>query len=399
MLIDYIKELDAHYYMGVFGNRLPAAFVRGEGMRLFDSAGKSYKDFLAGIAVNALGYSDVQFKDAIKKQVDLLIHTSNYFYNEQQARLAEALCTKTGFDKVFFGNSGAEANECALKLALKRGNDRGIATPNVVALRHSFHGRTLSTLAITGKSGIGDSYQPPALSVRFIDGDDADGARQAIDENTCGVILEVIQGEGGVCPLDPAFVEEIRRLCDARDALLIIDEVQSGMGRTGKFLAQEYYGVKGDVTTLAKSLGNGLPIGACLATDAAAATFGPGDHGSTFGGNHLACVAGLYMCQAIDDDMLAHISKIGAYFRQQLEAFAERHTDQVREVRGKGLFLGMQLREPLDAHDVMTKLFDRGFIIGTAGMNTLRFLPPYIVGETDIEELLEALEAVLGGTN
>lgn len=310
--------------------------------------------------------------------------------------LAEALCQKTGYDKIFLGNSGAEANECALKLALKRANDLGIAAPTVVALRHSFHGRTLSTLAVTGKSGIGDSYQPPALAVKFLERDDLDSAREVIDDNTCGVILEVIQGEGGVLPLSEDFVRGVQSLCQEKNALLIVDEVQSGMGRTGKFLAQEYYDVEPDVTTLAKALGNGIPIGACLARESAAATFGPGDHGSTFGGNHLACAAGLYMVNVVDDRMMARNAEIGEYFKEQLLNFKDRHPDLVVDVRGRGLLLGAQLSDSLNAHDVMVKLFESGFIIATAGMNTLRFLPPYIVGNEDIDELIAALDKIVG---
>lgn len=397
MIIDFIKDLDHQYYMGVFGERYPAAFERGVGMRLYDTMGNSYLDFLSGIGVNALGYSDEMFKNEIKEQVDRLIHTSNLFYNEQQAQLAQDLCVKTNYDKVFFGNSGAEANECALKLALKRAKDNGITNPNFVALEHGFHGRTLATLAGTGKLSIREPFEPPALQFRFLEHDDVKGAEAAIDENTCGVMLEVIQGEGGVFPLSAMFVKAIRRLCDEHDALLIIDEVQTGMGRTGRFLAQEFTGVKADVTTLAKALGNGIPIGACLATLAAADTFSVGDHGSTFGGNHLACVAGRYMLRVLDEKKLEDITEIGETFKYELFKLAGSHHDEVAEVRGLGLMLGMQLREHLDVKKVAAQLFDLGYIVGTAGCNTLRFLPPYIVTETEIQQLISALDYALGG--
>lgn len=391
MVIDYIRELDEKYYMGVFGSRIPAAFERGEGMRLYDSAGNSYKDFLAGIAVNALGYSDQHFKEAVKAQIDRLIHTSNYFYNEQQAQLAQDICQRTGYDKVFFGNSGAEANECALKLAQKRAVDKGITDANFVTLKDSFHGRTLATVAATGQTRFHAAHQPPALTVRYIESDDVSAVDTVIDEKTCGVLIETIQGEGGVFPLSALFVKAIRHRCHEVDALLIVDEVQTGMGRTGKFLAQEYLGIRGDVTTLAKSLGNGIPIGACLATKEAAATFGPGDHGSTFGGNHLACVAARYMIKTVDDRMCDDIYEMGQYFKYELFKLHGKY-DAVQDVRGLGLMLGLQLSGNIDAHETMLKLFDLGFIVGTAGANTLRFLPPYIVTKQDIQDLIGALE-------
>lgn len=392
MLIEYIKELDEQYYMGVFGSRLPAAFERGEGIRLYDGAGNSYKDFLAGIAVNALGYSDQHFKEALKSQIDRLIHTSNLFYNEQQAQLAQQICQRTGYDKVFFGNSGAEANECALKLAQKRAYDKGNRNANFVALKNSFHGRTLATIAATGQPRFQESFQPLALTFRFIESDDVAAVDELIDENTCGVLIETIQGEGGVFPLSALFVKALRRRCDEVDALLIIDEIQTGMGRTGRFLAQEYLGVKGDVTTLAKALGNGIPIGACLATNEAAASFGPGDHGSTFGGNHLACAAGRYMVRIVDDKMCDSIVELGQFFKYELFKLKGAHPEYVADVRGLGLMLGMQLTDRLTARDAMVRLFDLGFIVATAGCNTLRFLPPYIVTRQDIEDLVGALE-------
>lgn len=397
MVIDFIKELDEHYYMGVFGDRYPAAFTHGVGMRLYDTMGNSYVDFLSGIGVNALGYSDKTFKHEICEQVEKLIHSSNLFYNEEQAHLAQDLCVRTGYDKVFIANSGAEANECAIKLAIRYGKESGKSEPNFVALNHSFHGRTLATLSATGKDAAREPYEPGAIQVRFIEPDDVPGAERAIDKNTCGVLIEIIQGEGGVLPLSAMFVKAIRRLCDENDALLIIDEVQTGMGRTGRLLAQEFAGVKADITTLAKALGNGIPIGACLATTLAADAFRVGDHGSTFGGNHLACVAARYMIRVLDDKMLDDITEIGENFKYELFKMAGAHHDEVAEVRGLGLMLGMQLRDHLDVSKVARQLFDLGFIVGTAGRNTLRFLPPFIVSDNDVEQLTGALDYALGG--
>ncbi|MEG2542522.1 MAG: acetylornithine/succinylornithine family transaminase [Christensenellaceae bacterium] len=389
-----IKKNDEQHFMEVFGERLPAAFVRGEGVYLYDTAGKKYTDFLAGIAVNCLGYSDKGFIATIKNQVDSIIHTSNYFYNEHQAMLAQVLCEKTGYDRVFFGNSGAEANECALKLAKKAAFDKGNLKSGFVSIKSSFHGRTLATLFATGQDKFHTPYEPAASHFTYIEANDKIAATAAITADKCGVLLEAIQGEGGVIPLEKSYVSHIRELCDKNDVLLIIDEVQTGMGRTGTFLAQEQYHVKADITTLAKALGNGIPISACLAKNSVAAAFGPGDHGSTFGGNHLACAAGLYVTKKIDSEMLAHITKTGDYFKQKLQALAAAKPQNFIEVRGQGLLLALQLNEAYPAHDVVMQLMEKGFIVGTAGQNSLRFVPPYIIDKPSIDALTDALDTL-----
>ncbi len=392
MTYDELKQLDASYYMEVFGTRLPAVFTGGNGARLLDEQGREYIDFLAGIAVNALGYSDDGFKSALKTQIDSLIHTCNYFYNEPQALLSQALCEKTGFDRVFFGNSGAEANECAIKLAKKYAFEKGKGTAKFVCLRNSFHGRTLATLSATGQEKFHGPFLPMVYEFTTIDANDSKAAKAAITPDVCGVILEVIQGESGVFPLEKEFLQLVRRLCDETDALLIIDEVQTGMGRTGTLLAQEQFDIKADITTLAKALGNGVPIGACLAMQKAAGAFHAGDHGSTFGGNPLACAAGLYVTQKIDDTMLAHISETGDYFRTKLLKLKERFPDVIEEVRGMGLMLGTQLSGQYDAHAVALELLQKGIVIGTAGSNTLRFVPPFVLTKGEIDHLMDALE-------
>lgn len=392
MTYEELKKIDSQYYMKTFGTRLPAVFTKGEGAVLFDGGGKEYIDFLAGIAVNCLGYSDEGFQAALKKQIDSgVIHTCNYFYNEPQAMLARLLCEKTGFDRVFFGNSGAEANECALKLAKKYAYQKGKGD-RFVALKNSFHGRTLATLTATGQDKFHEAFRPMVYDFTYIDANDAEGAKTAISADICGVILEVIQGEGGVLPLDPAFVKLVRALCSEYDVPLIIDEVQTGMGRTGKFLAQEHYGVKADIVTLAKALGNGVPVGACLASEKYADAFGPGDHGTTFGGNPLACAAGVYVTQKIDDQMLGSVAGTGAYFKEKLTALMEKYPDVVTDVRGEGLLLGAELSEKADAHALQRELLAQGFVIGTAGANTLRFVPPYIVTQKQIGLLISALD-------
>jgi len=390
-----IKAADKQYFMGVFGDRLPAAFDHAEDVYLFDTDGKKYTDFLAGIAVNSLGYSDEGFKNTLKRQINKLIHSSNYYYIEPQAELAKALCEKTGMDKVFFGNSGAEANECAIKLAKKYAYEKDPASANFVSIKNSFHGRTLATLSATGQPKFHEPFRPGTFSYTYIDANDAEAAKAAINAKTCGVLVEIIQGEGGVLPLDPGYVKLLRELCDANDALLIVDEVQTGMGRTGKFLALEHCGIKADVVTLAKALGNGIPIGACLASEKAAAAFKPGDHGSTFGGNHLACAAALYVTNAIDGPMLEQINTSGTYFKDQLDKFMNNHPDSVCDVRGKGLLLAAELTKKHSAADIKKKLFEKGFLIGTAGANSLRFAPPYVIKPADIDSLMAALENLI----
>lgn len=395
MTYDELKKLDAEYYMKTFGTRMPAVFTGGRGAVLMDEGGKEYIDFLAGIAVNCLGYSDEGFEAALKRQIDTgVIHTCNYFYNEPQARLAQLLCEKTGFDRVFFGNSGAEANECALKLAKKYAYGKGKDSSRFVALKKSFHGRTLLTLSATGQEKFHEPFRPTAYDFTYIDANDMEAAKSAITADKCGVILEVIQGESGVLPLCGEFVSLIRALCTEADIPLIIDEVQTGMGRTGRLLAQEHYGIKADIITLAKALGNGIPIGACLASGPFVDAFGPGDHGSTFGGNPLACAAGLYVTEKIDDRMLSHVGNMGAYFQSQLELLMEKHPEIIVDVRGKGLLLGAELSEKVDAHAIQGGLLRKGFVVGTAGGNTLRFAPPYIIVKKQIDLLTDALDVL-----
>ncbi|MEG2882179.1 MAG: aspartate aminotransferase family protein [Christensenella sp.] len=394
MTYNELKSIDSKYFMKVFGTRLPAVFTGGTGAVLTDTDQKEYIDFLAGIAVNCLGYSNDGFKSALKKQIDSVIHTCNYFYNEPQTRLAQLLCEKTGFDRVFFANSGAEANECALKLAKKYAYDNNKASDRFVALKQSFHGRTLATLSATGQDKFHEPFRPMVYDFTTIDANDLTAAKAAVTPDKCGVIVEVIQGESGVIPLTKEFLALLRALCTEYDVPLIIDEVQTGMGRTGKLLAQEHYDVKADITTLAKALGNGVPIGACLASEKISGAFSIGDHGSTFGGNPLACAAGLYVTEAIDEKLLCSIESIGNYFIEKLRALMAEHPDIITDVRGKGLLLGAELSNKADAHTLQRLLLSMGFIVGTAGANTLRFAPPYVITKKQIDLLTDALHEI-----
>lgn len=381
--------------MPVFGKRQSVCFVRGEDVYLFDSEGKKYTDFLSGIAVNCLGYSDEGYKQALKDTVDSLMHTSNLFYIEEQAKLAEMLCRATGFDNVFFGNSGTEAVEGALKLARKYHYNTGNPRTEIITMKNSFHGRTMATLAATGQEKFHAPYKPLMEKFTYVAPNDIAALETAVGANTAAVMIEPIIGEGGLLPITPEYYAAVRSACDEHGALMIADEIQTGMGRTGTFLASPALGAVPDVVILAKSLGGGFPIGAFLARGLAAQAFSAGDHGSTFGGSHLACAAAYYVTNKLTGtDILSHISETGAYFKQKLEALAET-CGSIREVRGRGLMLGLDLAEPVSAKAVQKALLGAGFVTATAGKNVLRFLPPYVIQKEHIDSLLVALKTAL----
>ena len=396
MTIDEIAKLDEQYFSPVFGKRLPVEFVRGEDVYLFDSTGKRYTDFLSGIATNCLGYSDDGFKQALTDVVNSLMHTSNYFYNETQAKLAEKLCLATGYDNVFLANSGAEAVEGALKLARKYHFGQGKPRSEVITMQGSFHGRTLATLAATGQARFHEAFQPLIDKFTYVPVNDVAALEAAVSDNTAAVLVEPILGEGGIIPVTPEYFQAIRRLCDKHDALMIADEIQTGMGRTGALLASPALGATPDIVVLAKSLGNGFPVGAFLARGAAAKAFAPGDHGSTFGGNRTACAAAYYVvCKLADTDILSHVTKIGAYFMDQLRAL-QASCPAITDVRGRGLMLGVDLDASVSALDVKKSLLEAGFVTATAGQNVLRLVPPYVIQNEHIDALITALKEILG---
>ncbi len=396
MDMNQLIALDDQYYMGVFGKRFPICFCDGEGANLIDTTGKKYCDFLGGIAVNCLGYSDAGLIQTLQDQVAHIMHSSNYFYIESQTLAAEKLCKATGYDKVFFSNSGAEANEGAIKLARKYFYNKGLDKYEIIAMQNSFHGRTLATLSATGQEHYQEAYHPLVPSFVHVPFNDLEAVKNAVTEKTCAILMEPILGEGGVIPAEPAFIEGVRKLCTEKGILMIADEVQCGMGRTGSLLASAKYGVQADIVTLAKALGGGVPIGAFLATEDVAQAFVPGDHGSTFGGNHLATAAALYIITKLTEtDILSHVETVGQYFKDQLSTLQAQLPDLIEDVRGMGLMLGMQIAERCPAKEVMVKLQGQGYIIGSAGGNTLRFVPPYIITEQDIDGLVTALTAIL----
>ncbi len=375
--------------------RTPIVIERGEGCTLWDTAGKAYTDFLAGIAVCNLGHAQPDVARVLSEQAARLVHVSNLYYTIPQTELAARLVEKSFADRVFFCNSGAEANEAAIKLARKYFSQRGENRSTIIAMEQSFHGRTMGTLSATGQEKIRKGFDPLLPGFSFVPFNDIEALRREISADTCAVLVEPIQGEGGViCPV-PEYLPAVRKLCDETGTLLILDEIQTGMGRTGKLFAHEHFGLTPDIMTLAKALGNGLPIGAMLATEKVAVAFGPGAHASTFGGTPLICAAALEVLQQIDQpDFLARCHQAGQYFQQQLAALCERHS-VVREVRGRGLLLGMELVRP--GVPVVDSCRERGFLINCIQENVLRFAPPLIITTEAIDELVACLDDILAG--
>jgi acetylornithine aminotransferase/acetylornithine/N-succinyldiaminopimelate aminotransferase len=393
-----LKEIiykDKKYFMNTFGDRTPVAFDYGRGMYLYTSDNKQYLDFLGGIAVNALGHSHPLLVDAITEQARKFIHCSSLYYIENQAELAERICTSSCADKVFFSNSGAEANEGAIKLARlyhrKKGNNKRY---EIITLDKSFHGRTLATIAATGQPKYKKPFSPLTPKFKSVPMNDLQALKDAINENTCAIMLEPIQGESGVNPATYDYIKGVRSLCFAHDIILIFDEVQCGMGRTGKMFGYEHFDVKPDIFTLAKALGGGFPIGAVCAQDYVAKAFEPGDHGSTFGGNPLACAAGLAVFRAFKDENLIENSEImGKYLIGKLNAL-KMNNNRISEVRGSGLMIGIEFNTNI-AVEVKDRMFEKNILIGSVKDSIIRLLPPLIVKKKHIDTVCDALEDIL----
>lgn len=373
-------------------NRFPVVFDRGEGVYLYDTDGTEYLDFGAGIAVMALGYGCREFQEAVKDQVDRLCHTSNLFYNAPSIGAAEKLLKVSGMDKVFFTNSGTEAVEGALKVAKRHAFNKGMGQDyEIIAMKHSFHGRSLGSLSVTGNDHYQEPFAPLIPGIRFAEFNNLDSVKALFSEKTCGVIMETIQGEGGIYPATEEFLKGVRSLCDEYGALLILDEIQCGMGRSGSMFAWQEYGVKPDVMTVAKALGNGLPIGAFLACGTAAKVMEPGDHGTTYGGNPLVCAAADKVLELFEEkNLVAHVREIGQYLWEQLEALAG-CLDCVAAHRGKGLMQGLELSMPAGPV-VKTALLEEHLVLISAGSQIIRFVPPLVIEKEDVDEMIVRLE-------
>ncbi|MCX7982117.1 MAG: acetylornithine transaminase [Syntrophales bacterium] len=394
MTNEEIISLASKYLINTY-NRFPIALARGEGMRVWDLDGNEYLDFVGGIAVCSLGHCHPLVTEAIKSQAEKLIHVSNLYYIEAQVIYAAQLVEKTFGQKVFFCNSGAEANEAAIKLARRFGKMNGNSERyEIITMVNSFHGRTMATITATGQDKVKKGFEPLVPGFKSVPFNDAKALEAAIDERTCAVMLEPIQAEGGVRVPTVDYLEKVREICNRHHLLLILDEVQTGMGRTGKLFAYEHYGIKPDVMTLAKALGNGFPIGAVVTTEGVAQCFEPGSHASTFGGNPLAMAAAQVVLETVSaEPFLREVEAKGEYLMDRLAELA-RVYNVIKEVRGKGLICGMELS--VDASSVALACLKRGLLLATAGPSVLRFLPPLIVTRADIDEAVEKISQVLG---
>lgn len=390
---EYINEAEEsllHTY-----NRYQIVLEKGDGVYLYDTDGKKYLDFASGIAVFAFGYNNKEYNDGLKSQIDKLIHTSNLFYNVPASTAACRLKKLSGMDRVFFTNSGTEAIEGAVKTVRKYGfNKDGRNDHEIIAMKNSFHGRSMGSLSVTGNAHYQDPFKPLIGGVKFAEFNNLESVKELITDRTCGIILEPVQGEGGVFPGDEEFIKGIRKLCDENDILLVFDEIQCGMGRTGKMFAHEYYGVKPDVLTLAKALGCGFPVGAFLTNEKAAVLL-PGDHGTTYGGNPLACAAVNKVLDLFENtDVLSNVNNVSTYLDEKLQNLVD-DFDFVKSYRGKGLLKGLVIDESVKVNEIILKALDEGLIVISASGNVLRMVPSLVITRENIDEMYEKLNNVL----
>lgn len=392
MPTEELKDFAAKYLMQTYA-RQPISIVRGRGAKVYDMEGREYIDFVGGIAVNILGHGHPDLVQAIQRQAAQLIHVSNLYYTEPQVRLAQMLVDHSCADRVFFCNSGAEANEAAIKLARRYGHEKhGANRFEIITMKNSFHGRTMATLTATGQEKVQKGFEPLVPGFVYAPFNDFAALESLVTDKTAAIMLEPIQGEGGVHVADQAYLKNLRELCTQKDILLIFDEVQTGMGRTGTLFAYEQLGVEPDIMTLAKGLGGGMPIGACLAKDAVAAVFTAGTHASTFGGNPLACAAGLAVCRIlIEGRVLEQARRMGDYLAKGLADFKDRHR-AVRDVRGLGLLQGLEVE--IDAKAVVADCLTRGVLVNATSERVLRFVPPLIITQAEIDRVLETLSSI-----
>lgn len=375
-------------------NRYQIVLEKGDGAYLYDIDGKEYLDFAAGIAVCSLGYGHPKYKDALKNQIDDLMHTSNLFYSVPIAKAAKSLKKATQMDRVFFTNSGTEAIEGALKAARKYAYTKGTGKYEFIAMNHSFHGRSMGALAVTGNEHYRTPFEPLIGGVKFAEFNNLESVKAQISDKTCAILLEPVQGEGGIYPADQSFLEGVRELCNANDILLIFDEIQCGMGRCGSMFAWQGYGVKPDIMAMAKAIGNGVPVGAFAMTEKVAEySLVPGDHGTTYGGNPLVCAAVDAVLQIFEEEkILENVQRVSAYLEKQLDALVDA-CESVEARRGKGLMQGLVLTKPVG--DVIKKAMEYGLIAISAGGNVLRMVPPLIITEAQVDEMMEKLRKAL----
>lgn len=390
-----IFATDKASYVPVF-NRYKIVLDHGEGVYVWDNNGKKYIDFLGGIAVNVLGHAYKPLVDAVAEQAGKLIHCSNLYYTQAQADAAAKLVKLSGLGKAFFGNSGAEANEGAIKIARKYAHAIDPEKSQIITAWNSFHGRTLATLTATGQPHYQEGVGPLPAGFDYVHYNDIEELESLMSDKTAAVMLETIQGEGGVYAPENDYLKKVRALCDKHHALLIFDEIQAGIGRSGKFFAYEKYGVKPDIVTLAKGLAGGVPIGAFIVTDEVAAAFKPGDHGTTFGGNPLACAAANVVLDTVPQaEFLHNVETVGLYFKDKLAALKDKYPTLIKEVRGTGLILGAELTSAEHGRDIVNDCLEKGAIINCTVGKVLRFIPPLIITQEQVDEVVAVLDEVL----
>ncbi|MHA1914662.1 MAG: acetylornithine/succinylornithine family transaminase [Promethearchaeota archaeon] len=379
-------------------SQFPIVLEKGDGVYLWDTEGKKYLDFVAGIAVNALGYNDSDYVNEISTQLMKLQHCSNLYWMTPSIELGELLVKNSCFDKIFYCNSGAEAVEAAMKLSKKYGKKvHGENCNEVITMKKSFHGRTMATVTATGQTKYQKGFDPLLPGFSYVDFNNYDELEKTVNKNTCAIIIEPIQGEGGIHPAEKNYLQQVRSLCDKNDIVLIFDEVQCGIGRTGELFAYQLFDVKPDVVSLAKGLGGGFPIGAMMAVQSKADAFQPGDHASTFGGNHLACTAGkVVIKKLLNNGVLENVQKQGSYLKAKLMDLQKKY-ELVKDVRGNGLMLGIELNCPVK--DIVTICMEKGLLILGAGENVIRFVPPLIISKKEIDKGINVLESVLQQVN
>ena len=388
-IMDRTEKVVLHTY-----NRFPVVFDHGNGAFLYDAEGREYLDFGAGIAVFALGYGNPEYDQALKDQIDKIIHTSNLFYHKPLMEAAEKVIAHTGLSKVFFTNSGAEAIEGAIKAARKYAFLKdGQNDHEIIAMKHSFHGRTVGALSVTGNAHYQDPFRPLMGGVKFADFNDLKSVKALVNDKTCAIILETLQGEGGIHPAHPEFLAGVRKICDEKDILLILDEIQCGMGRTGNWFACDAYGVKPDIMTLAKALGCGVPVGAFVLNEKAAAhSLEPGDHGTTYGGNPFACAAVSKVFDLFEKmDLVKHVQETAPYLEKALDRIAAKY-DFIKDRRGMGFMQGLELSSDHPVGPIVKKALSLGLVVMSAGGNVIRFVPPLIIEKKEIDQMAEILE-------
>lgn len=389
---EYMEEADKHLLHTY--NRYKIVLEKGDGVYLYDINGKKYLDMAAGIAVFAFGYNNKEYNDALKAQIDKLIHTSNLYYNVPATEAATKLTNAAGMDRVFFTNSGAEAIEGAIKLARKYAfNKDGSNDHEIIAMNHSFHGRTMGALSVTGNPKYQEAFKPMIGNVRFADFNDLDNVKSLVNDKTCAIIFEAVQGEGGIYPATKEFMEGVKKICEENDILLILDEIQCGMGRTGTMFAYQQYGIEPDIVTSAKALGCGVPVGAFMAKERVASAMVPGDHGSTYGGNPFVTAAVSKVFDMFESmNILENVNTVSEYLSEELDKLVDDY-DIITAHRGKGFMQGLVVTTPVN--DIVVKALEKGLIVISAGKDVLRFVPPLIISKENVDEMIEILRSIL----